>query len=259
MSSKPEYATEAGEAFAELIATIQRLRSPGGCPWDAEQTHVSLRQYLLEESYELLDAIDSGDATGMEEELGDLMTQLAFHTDIAHRAGTFDAATAARKVVQKLIHRHPHVFGDGEKLSDAEEVVDRWEALKRAESGRTSIIASLPVAMPALAYAASVQRRAAKAGLPWPEKPADASEGPAFSKREGESDAEAEARAGEMLMRVAMDVRQSGIDPEIALRAVAMKFRERVLRAEALADGKPLADLSEDERARVWKAAQEPE
>ena len=253
MLSKPEYAGEAGEAFADLIATVQRLRSPGGCPWDAEQTHVSLRQYLLEEAYELLEAIDSADTAGMEEELGDLMTQLAFHTDIARRSGTFDAASVARKVVQKLIQRHPHVFGDAEKLSEASDVVDRWEALKRAESGRTSIIASLPVAMPALAYAASVQRRAVKAGLPWPEK---APERPAFSRHEGESDAEAEARGGEMLMQVALDVRQAGIDPEIALRAAAMKFRERVLRAEELADGKPLAELSEDERKRVWEAAE---
>lgn len=252
MSSKPEYAREAGDAFAELVATVERLRSPGGCPWDADQTHASLRQYMLEEMYEMLDAVDSGDTTGMEEELGDLMTQIVFHTDIGHRNGTFDAATAARKVVQKLIQRHPHVFGDSEKLSNPEEVVDRWEALKRAESGRTSIIASLPVAMPALAYAASVQRRAVKAGLPWPEKAKDQ---PAFSRRDGESDAEAEARAGEMLMRVALDVRQAGIDPEIALRAAAMKFREQVLRAEELADGKPLAELGEEERKRVWTEA----
>jgi MazG family protein len=254
LSSKPEYATEAGDAFAELIAIVERLRSPGGCPWDADQTHTSLRQYLLEETYELLSALDSGESAGMEEELGDLMTQLAFHTDIGRRAGTFDAATAARKVVQKLIQRHPHVFGDGEKLSDPDEVLERWEALKRAESGRTSVVASLPVAMPALALAGSVQRRAVKAGLPWPPGPWGET---AFSRREGETDVDAEARAGEMLMRVALDVRQAGIDPEIALHAAAMEFRERVLRAEGLANGKPLADLSEDERARVWEKAEE--
>jgi MazG family protein len=245
-----EYARRAGDAFVKLIATVERLRNPGGCPWDADQTHSSLRQHLLEEMYELIDAVDSNDPAGMEEELGDLMTQVAFHTDIAMRAGTFDAATTAEKVIEKLIRRHPHVFGDGDRLTDPDEVLDRWDALKREESGRASIVASLPVALPALALAGSVQRRAIKAGVPWPEA---ASATPFFERHEGETDAEAEERAGEMLMRVAREVRQTGVDPEIALHTAAAKFRERVLRAEALAEGKALADLEPAERERVWR------
>ena len=171
MSSLSEQAKLAGEAFAELIATVELLRDPGGCPWDAEQTHVSLRPNLLEETYETLEAIDSGDPKSLEEELGDIITQIVFHADMARREDNFDAASICNAVREKLIHRHPHVFGDEKAVDDSEEVVDRWEALKRTEAGGSrSIVASLPVAMPALAYSSSVQRRVLRAGLPWPEK-----------------------------------------------------------------------------------------
>ena len=246
------HARWAGDAFARLIATVEVLRNPGGCPWDAEQTHISLRQYLLEETYELLDAIDSGDSQDIEEELGDVLTQIAFQADIAHREGRFDAASAARKVQEKLIRRHPHVFGDAAKLTDPEEVVDRWEQLKRDESGRTSAVASLPAAMPALALAGSVQRRAIKAGLRWPEEDPGA---PIFERMAGESDEQAEQRAATRLMKVAREVRQAGVDPEIALRTAAVALRSRVLRAEDLAGGVPLADLEPAIRDRLWSEA----
>ena len=247
-----EYARRAGDAFAELIATVEHLRNPGGCPWDADQTHVSLRQHTLEESYELLDAIDSGDEDGIEEELGDVLTHIGFHTDIARREGRFDAVSAAEKVREKLIRRHPHVFADAEQITDPDAVVDRWEELKRNESGKTSAVASLPASMPALALAGSVQRRTIKAGMKWPEnEPAE----PLFESREDESGEEAEARAADLLMQVAREVRQAGIDPEIALRTAAVALRNRVLRAEELADRTPLAELDEEERERVWAQA----
>ena len=126
MSEISDYARRAGDTFAELVATVERLRNPGGCPWDAEQTHLSLRQHLLEETYELLDAIDSEISDDVEEELGDVLAQTIFHTDIAHRESRFDAATSIEKVTEKLIRRHPHVFGDAEQLTDPEEVIDRW-------------------------------------------------------------------------------------------------------------------------------------
>ena len=131
MSSLSEQAKLAGEAFAELIATVELLRDPGGCPWDAEQTHVSLRPNLLEETYETLEAIDSGDPKSLEEELGDIITQIVFHADMARREDNFDAASICNAVREKLIHRHPHVFGDEKAVDDSEDVVDRWEALKR--------------------------------------------------------------------------------------------------------------------------------
>ena len=252
MLDRSDYPRVAGEAFAELVALVRTLRDPGGCPWDADQSHKSLRPYLLEETYELLEAIDSEDADAVEEEMGDILTQIAFHADIGERAGTFDAASVSRRVVDKLRQRHPHVFGDGEKMAAAEEVAGRWEELKRAESGRTSAIASLPSAMPALAYAASVQRRAVKAGLPWPGD----DDGPAaFERNEHESDEDAEARAGSLLMKLAREVRDAGVDPETALRSAAVALRDRVLRTEQLAAVRVLSDLEEDERVRLWEKA----
>ena len=247
-----EHARRAGDAIAELIATVELLRNPGGCPWDADQTHISLRQYLLEETYELLDAIDSGESGDIEEELGDVLTQIAFHSDIAHRENRFDAESVARKVQEKLVRRHPHVFADAEKLTNPEEVVDRWENLKREESGKTSAVASLPAAMPALALAGSVQRRAVKAGLRWPEEDSVA---PIFEQRDGESSEHVEQRAATLLMKVAREVRQAGVDPEIALRTAAIALRGRVLRAEELADGVPLAELEPALRDRLWSEA----
>lgn len=250
LSSQNEQARAAGTAFAELVATVELLRNPGGCPWDAEQTHVSLRPNLLEETYEALEAIDSGDAGSLEDELGDIVTQIVFHADIARRADNFDAASVCNSVREKLVRRHPHVFGNDGALDDSEEVVDRWEALKRAESGgNRSIVASLPTAMPALAYSSSVQRRVMRSGLPWPEKHAMPL---AFGKIDGESPEDGEERAGEYLMAVARQVHAAGIDPETALRKAAISLRDHVLRAEEEAGKTALADMDDTERARVW-------
>jgi MazG family protein len=245
---------KAGTAFAELVATVEELRNPGGCPWDAEQTHLSLRPNLLEETYEALEAIDSGDAGSLEEELGDVITQIVFHADMARRENNFDAASICDAVRDKLIRRHPHVFGGDEALDDSAEVVDRWETLKRAESGgNRSIVESLPTAMPALAYASSVQHRVMRAGLPWPEKHAMPL---AFGKIDGESQEDGEGRAGEYLMAVARQVSAAGIDPETALRKAAVNLRDHVLRAEKLAEETPLAELDNRERERAWDATE---
>ncbi len=252
MEEISEYAAKAGEAFGRLIATVEQLRDPGGCPWDAEQTHVSLRQHTLEEMYELLDAVDSEDADGIEEELGDLMTHVAFHTDIARRTGDFDAASTADRVRQKLIDRHPHVFAGAEQITDPDEVIDQWERLKRTESGKKSAVASLPASLPALALAGSVQRRTIKAGLKWPEA-VDSEQKAVFETRQGETPEESEQRAAELLMQVSREIRQAGIDPEIALRTAAIQLRNRVLKAESIAGETALADLNEEERARAWK------
>ncbi len=250
MSSLSEQAKLAGEAFAELIATVELLRDPGGCPWDAEQTHVSLRPNLLEETYETLEAIDSGDPKSLEEELGDIITQIVFHADMARREDNFDAASICNAVREKLIHRHPHVFGDEKAVDDSEEVVDRWEALKRTEAGGSrSIVASLPVAMPALAYSSSVQRRVMRAGLPWPEKhfmPIT------FGSIEGDSLEDGEERAGEYLMAVVREVYAAGIDAETVLRKAAVGLRDHVMRAEELAGDEVLAEMDDKDRTRIW-------
>mgnify|MGYP002630306636 FL=1 len=254
LSSPSEQAKAAGEAFAELTATVELLRNPGGCPWDAEQTHVSLRPNLLEETYETLEAIDSGDPKNLEEELGDIIIQILFHADIARREDNFDAASVCEVIRNKMIARHPHVFGEEEPAKDSEQVVDRWEALKRAESGgKRSIVASLPSAMPALAYSSSVQRRVMRAGLPWPEKHAMPL---AFGSIEGESLEDGEERAGEYLMSVARQVHAAGIDAETALRKATVNLRDHVLRAEELAGDEVLAEMPDIQRARIWDKAE---
>jgi MazG family protein len=249
-SSRSDQAKAAGEAFAELTATVELLRDPGGCPWDAEQTHVSLRPNLLEETYETLEAIDSGNPKSLEEELGDIITQIIFHADIARKEDNFDAASICDAVREKLISRHPHVFGDEDSVEDSEQVVDRWEALKRAESGgKRSIVASLPSAMPALAYSSSVQRRVMRAGLPWPEQHAMPL---AFGSIEGESLEEGEERAGEYLMGVARQVHAAGIDAETALRKATVSLRDHVIRAEEVAGDDALAEMDDAERSKIW-------
>ncbi len=239
----------AGEAFQELMNVVERLRDPGGCPWDREQTHQSLRQHLLEETYEALEAIDSEDEDAIAEELGDLLTHIAFHADIARRGGHFDASDVAHRVITKLKRRHPHVFGDSPQITQSEEVVGQWEALKRAESGRKSIVDSLPSSMPALAYAAAVQRRAARAEIPWQGQLTE------FNPQPGSDPHELEAWAGEYLMAVTRQVIDAGVDPETALRSVAIRFRDQVRRAEALAGDTPIAELEEDRRQEIWLEA----
>jgi len=250
LSSKSKQALAAGEAFSELVATVELLRDPGGCPWDAEQTHVSLRPNLLEETYETLEAIDSGISTRVEEELGDIVTQIVFHADIASREGLFDAASITRSVREKLVRRHPHVFGDDDDVDGSKDVLHRWETIKRMEAGgKRSIVESLPSTMPALAYSSSIQRRVMRAGLPWPEKHAMPL---AFMKIDGESLEDGEERAGEYLMAVARQVDTAGVDPETALRKATLKLRDHVMRAEDLARDIPLPEMDSDDRFRIW-------
>ncbi len=220
-----------GDTFEDLLRVVKKLRDPGGCPWDREQTHSSLRQYLLEEAYETLEAIDSGDPVKLKEELGDVLGHIAFHADMARRAGEFTAEEMFRAEVAKLIRRHPHVFGGGEKLRTSGEVVEQWEAIKRREGGRNSVADGIPSAMPALAYAAALQRRGAKAGHTWHGERT-------FRPRMSDTQAEREAKAGAYLWAVVARLQEAGVDSETALRSVAVKFRDRVRRAEKRKVGK---------------------
>ena len=241
-------------AFTHLVDTVRRLRDPEGCPWDAEQTHRSLRPNLLEEAYETLEALESGDGAALEEELGDLLIQIVFHSDIARRSGEFDSDSVCRKVAEKLIRRHPHVFGDAQRLDSGEDVIDRWERIKRKEAGGVrSIVASVPKALPALAQSAVLQRRAARAELRLVSPSNDVN---ALSdRRNDESDAEIERRAGEFLAATVRQIQALGVDPETALLKVNSDLRERVLRAEEMADGTALSELPAEERERIWSLA----
>jgi MazG family protein len=153
--------------FDELVAIIARLRGPGGCPWDREQTHSSLKGNLTEEAYEVLDAIDRGDMQDLCEELGDVLLQVVLHAQIARDDGGFEIRDVIRGISTKLIHRHPHVFGDAQ-ATDAQQVIAHWETLKR-EEGKGSLLSGLPKDMPALSYAQAVQRRVARVGFDWEE------------------------------------------------------------------------------------------
>ncbi|SFR73755.1 XTP/dITP diphosphohydrolase [Agromyces sp. CF514] len=208
----------------ELIATVALLRAPGGCPWDADQTHESLVQYLVEESWELIDAIESGDRAEMIEELGDVLYQVLFHADIAaHTDGErFDIDDVARHMTAKMVSRHPHVFGDRE-AETAEDVVAFWEDLKAEEKPhRTSVLDGVPRGMPALALAQKVLGKAEKAGVG-----ADAA---------GDVTAPAtEAELGDLLFALAASAKAQGLDAERALRGAVRAFEDEVRSAEVAA------------------------
>lgn len=155
----------AARAFARLVSVMARLRAPGGCPWDAEQTHTSLAIHLLEETHETLDAIDRNDAADLEEELGDLLLQIVFHSEIAAEQGHFEIGDVIEELTAKLVHRHPHVFGEVQ-VSGPGEVVANWEALKSSQKKRTSLADGIPHNLPALLLAHKVQRRLSGAGTP---------------------------------------------------------------------------------------------
>lgn len=245
---------ERSDRFEDLLEVVRLLRDPEGCPWDRAQTHASLRQYLLEESHEALEAIDRRDDKAIAEELGDLLVHIAFHADIASRAGDWNPSDLIGRAVLKLVRRHPHVFADAPKPGSAAEVVGQWEALKTAERGARAVVDGVPLSLPALSLAASLQRKAEAAGIkPDPSGPAIAPERIAEVAGCPDGD-EKERLAGEILEQAVVELRAAGIDAETALRSAAGRFRNRLRNAERSA-GRPLGDLAESERSRIWAEA----
>jgi XTP/dITP diphosphohydrolase len=212
----------AGSSLLDAVAVMDRLRSPGGCPWDAEQTHASLLQYLVEECYELYQAIEDGDRPAVREELGDVLLQVLFHARIAAEDPTdpFDVDDVAADLVAKLVGRHPHVFAGSEVVETAERQEHRWEELKRAEKQRGSSVDGVPLGQPAIALAAKLTSRSARAGLPADLLPTGSG-------------------VGEQLFALAAAARLAGIDPEAELRGAGRRFADAVRAAEksAVADG----------------------
>jgi XTP/dITP diphosphohydrolase len=256
-----------GARLLDLVATMDRLRSPGGCPWDAKQTHESLAHYLVEETYEALETIEAGDLVGLREELGDVLLQVVFHARVAQERDDGTGWTiddVAGGIVEKLISRHPHVFGDLE-VSGADEVVDNWEQLKAAEKGRTSVTEGVPLGQPALSLAGKLQKRAIGAGLP-PQLVSEHS-GAAetipqavAAAAAAVSDAEDFDRVdavGDLLFTAVALARSHGVDPEAALRGTAKRFRDRLATVERLArqDDVPLDALDEVRWRERWDAA----
>jgi tetrapyrrole methylase family protein/MazG family protein/ATP diphosphatase len=246
----------------ELLRIMARLRDPAsGCPWDLDQTLASLAPYTLEEAHEVVDAIERGDLAGLEEELGDLLLQVAFQSQIAAEQGHFDFAAVARGICAKMVRRHPHVFG-GEAVASATEQTARWEDLKAAEKAAAgkgaSLMDDVPVALPALARAAKLGRRAARIGFDWP----DAS-GPRAKIDEeiaeldaaiASADAAAiEHELGDALLAITNLARHLAVDPEQALRAANRRFETRFRHVERRAAASGASAPAELER--YWDEA----
>lgn len=239
-------------ALDELRAIVARLRAPDGCPWDREQTHATLRGGLLEEAYEVVAAIDSADDANLREELGDLLLQVVFHSQIATEDGRFTLDDVAAEITEKLVRRHPHVFGD-ESLGDTGAVLKRWDEIKRAEkqaAGQSAEVESaldgVPAGLPALMHAEKIQKKAGKVGFDW-----DAA-APVIAKvREelaevehaiaAEDPLEIEKEIGDLLFAAVNLARKLKVEPEVALRRATEKFADRFRAVEALARERSLA------------------
>lgn len=251
--------------FQELIS---RLRAPDGCPWDREQTHRSLRTNLLEETYEVLEAIDHNDSEHLREELGDLLLQIILHTQIAAERGEFSLSEVIYDIYKKITHRHPHVFG-GNKAKNIKGVMKNWEKLKDEERNNNgikefaSILSSIPKQLPSLSIAQKYQERAARVGFDWEEI------GPVFRKVDEElaevKDAETkqglEEELGDLLFAVVNLVRWNGLDAESALRLANSKFRSRFEYIEKTisARGEALTDTTLTEMDLLWEQAKQSE
>jgi MazG family protein len=263
-------AARAGAAFARLVEVMATLRSPRGCPWDRRQTHRSLRPYLLEETYEALDAIERRDFAALRGELGDVLFQIVFHAEVAAAVGRFDAADVIREVTSKLIRRHPHVFTPAgaplgrSALRSPTRVLEQWERIKATEqsaaNARVGLLAGVPRSLPALLRAHKIGKRAATVGFDWPHAPA------VMDKIEEEvrelRDALSEGRArtaeelGDLLFALANLARKLGVEPESALTGANDKFTRRFHEVERLLTrhGHSVHDATAEELDAAWNA-----
>ena len=246
----------------DLENIVAILRSPGGCPWDAEQTHVSARRNLLEESYEVAEAIDEGSPEHLKEELGDLLLQVFLHAEMEKEQGGFTVDDVADGICKKLIYRHPHVFGQVE-VKDSAEVLVNWEALKRTEKGQdtyTDTLAAVAKSLPALWRAEKVQKKARKAGFDWErtDQAMDKLDEEAAELREAIAQGtNVEEELGDLLFAAVNVSRFVGADSEMALHAASEKFIARFAKVEALARelGQDMKDMAPEQLDQLWEQA----
>jgi MazG family protein len=275
--------TAAGEWFEKLVALQVRLRGPGGCPWDAEQTHESLRTFLIEEAYETLDALESGDAQKFAGELGDLLLQVIFHARLAQEAGKFTIADVIEAVYSKMVRRHPHVFGTV-KAGTSAQVLKNWEEIKAAErkaesndAAEESILAAVPRKLPALLEAHQITRRAANIGFDWNDaggifdkieeesielraaihdqrSQESANGGPSKSQTNISQGRGVHEEAGDLLFAAVNMARFLGLDAEVALKSANRKFRERFgwMERQAAAEGRRLTEVPRERMEELW-------
>ncbi|MFZ5884241.1 MAG: nucleoside triphosphate pyrophosphohydrolase [Chloroflexota bacterium] len=251
-----------GTAFESFQEIVAHLRAPDGCPWDREQTHETLRKHLLEEAYEAISAIDSGDFAAMREEFGDLLLQVVLQSQIANEEGQFNVNQVIHGIHAKIVRRHPHVFGDL-KLDGVDGVLANWEKLKEKERGKKQdgkgLLDGVPLALPALSQAQEYQERAARVGFDWTEiegvldKIAEEIE----EVRQAANGAELAAELGDLLFALVNLARWKKVDAESALRATNMKFKQRFGYVEqgAKKQGRNLSELTLDEMESLWQEA----
>ena len=257
-------ADPASRSFLPFVELIAHLRSPEGCPWDRKQTHLSLRTNLLEETYEVLDAIDGGDPDSLSEELGDLLLQIVLHAQLANEAGKFNVYDVIMGIHNKLVFRHPHVFSDWE-VKDASTVIKNWEVLKSQEReqkglrSRKSLLDSVPKQLPALSLAQKYQERAARVGFDWPdiapviekieEEIGELKEAPDAASRERE--------LGDLLFAMVNLIRWYGLDAESVLRQMNQRFLNRFsfIEEKVALQGRRMTDLTLEEMDEIWEQA----
>lgn len=250
-------------SFEDLVKIMEKLRSPNGCPWDREQTHKSLIPYLVEETYELVDAVEREDWENLKEELGDLLLQVVFHSQIAKENGKFDVNDVVDSICKKLIFRHPHVFGCRSDIKSSEDVLREWDRFKEKEGKkRDSLLDGIPKSLPAVDYALKLQKRVAKVGFDWDsykealDKVLEEVREVKESAEEGNKD-KVEEEIGDLLFMVVNLARLLDVNPEIALRKANRKFSERVSYMERKAKelGKSLSEMSLEEMEKLWEEA----
>jgi tetrapyrrole methylase family protein/MazG family protein len=271
------------ERFTKLVGLMATLRAVNGCPWDRKQTHDSLKPYLLEETYEVLETIDQRDTAKLREELGDVLLQVIFHSQIAAEAGTFSIDDVLDTLADKLVRRHPHVFGNSDQtgtLTNGEQVLNQWEHIKRAEreaaGSAQSALEGVPKTLPALLRAYQTQARAARVGFDWPQNAAgleqifgkvaeevgelkdalaqaEAKQAPSQPDRQ----AEIESELGDILFSLVNLARFVKVNPEEALRRSTNRFTDRfhLVEAQAAENGRTLTDMTLDEMDQLWEEA----
>jgi tetrapyrrole methylase family protein/MazG family protein/ATP diphosphatase len=274
LPESPALAEQRGESYPRLVAIMQRLLAPDGCPWDREQSYASLRKYVLEEACEVIDAIDSGRPESLKDELGDLLLQVVFLGELARQDGNFGPDDVVRAIVEKLVRRHPHVFAETE-ISGSEEVVTNWDKIKTQEYGDRGVLAGLPRAYPALARAQSMSEKVSRVGFDWPDARGSRDK---VSEELGELDEAVaggsreriESELGDVLFALVNFARHQGVNAELALRKTADRFAGRFAHVEARVKerhggfprdekGKPTRGLPLETLDGYWNEAKERE
>jgi len=251
--------------FTELLEIMARLRGENGCPWDRDQTHESIKPYLVEEAYEVLEAIDEQDLAKLKEELGDLLLQIVFHAQMAEEAGAFSMRHVLAAINEKLIRRHPHVFGQ-RKAETAQEVLFNWEQIKQTErrkwNDRASVLDGVPRELPALLRAHRLQEKASRVGFDWTEaqevfRKVEEELAELRAAMDGREADRVEAELGDLLFALVNLARWLAIEAEDALRATNSKFRRRFahLEEEARQRGVPLEKMGPAEMDALWEEA----